>query len=110
MIKRILRNRSFERTFPLVDQGLFSGTNFLYGILLPFYLGVDGFGRYAYFVLIYNLFVVLWESAIISPWVYAINDAKSSDDESEPTPPFLLFSLCLSLPFTGFAAFYLDLT
>ena len=107
MIKT-LKKKLPASLYPIVDQGLYSGNNFLFSMILPLFLGTADYGKYVYLFMIFNFSLIIWESLIIHPWILVINGHTLPENKANISPPFLPTAILITIPFTVFAGFYLD--
>ena len=77
---RLLLARYSHLNWALADQGMVSGTNFLTGIMLARYLGLEEFGRYT-LAWMAVLFVNSIQNAIILSPMMSIGPKQAPDDQ-----------------------------
>lgn len=105
-----LTNKSnvIERASILFDQALVSGVNFLIGILLARYLGVEAFGIYAFIWMIILLFSAIQQPLFYAPFVYFFHSKNNNGYNSLYIYSQLIFACCsFLLMSTGLAVYYL---
>jgi len=87
----------------LMDQALVSGVNFLTGILLVHFLGIEGFGTFTLLSMVILLVAGFQSSAIIAPMMSIGGKLDAAEEQKYDAAVFiqqLLFSL-ISAPLLG---------
>lgn len=91
----------------LFDQGIVSGVNFLNGILLARYLGIESFGVYAFLWIIILLFSAIQQSLFVAPFVYFTHQKNNRSYNSLFIYSQIIFAMCcLIVSVIGLSIYY----
>jgi len=98
LLKKILEGKE-QKLLVLFDQGMVSGSNFVIGILIARFLGIEQFGVYGFIYLIYLFCLGLQQAFFVIP-MYSLGPAYSTDTKKAYLNSLLVIQIVFTLFFS----------
>ena len=97
-VQKILEGKE-QKLLVLFDQGMVSGSNFVIGILIARFLGIEQFGVYGFIYLIYLFCLGLQQAFFVMP-LYSLGPAYSADKKKAYLSSLLIIQTVFALFFS----------
>jgi len=98
LLKKILEGKE-QKLLVLFDQGMVSGSNFVIGILIARFLGIEQFGVYGFIYLIYLFCLGLQQAFFVIP-MYSLGPAYSTDTKKAYLNSLLIIQIVFTVLFS----------